>query len=82
MPEFNTALEQYGKASCDAFTADRKVSALKNELLGKEEVSPVEVYRLASLRRSLDEKKRLEKESLSDYIETATGIDLAALKIK
>lgn len=82
MPEFNTALERYGKASCDVFTADREVSELKQELRGKEEVSLTEVYKLASLRKRLGELKRTEQKSLVDYINTATGIDLAALKIK
>lgn len=81
MPEFNTALEKYGKASCDAFTADREVSELKNELLEKEEVLPAEVYKLASLRKRLGELKRTEQKSLADYINDAAGAEIAALKI-
>jgi hypothetical protein len=81
MPEFNTALERYGKASCDAFTAKREVYELKEKLRGKKEVSLTDVYELAFLRKRLGELKITEQESLADYINTATGIDLAALKI-
>lgn len=82
MSEFNTALERYGKASCEAFTADREVSELKKQLRGKKEVSLTDVYRLASLRKRLGELKITEQELLANYISDAAGIEIAALKIK
>jgi hypothetical protein len=54
---------------------------LKEKLRGKKGVSLTDVYELAFLRKRLGELKITEQESLADYINTATGIDLAALKI-